>query len=222
MYNVTRVVHFDATADLSDRAEYTENVRLAVKELGARRRLVSPTLPGVINGGDLLVHLRFASADEAAGAIETLDATLGSPVVARLDGVQYHPGRAESRPDASRTVYRVLLLRVAPGTPEATIERFERDLLKMPGYIESIVSWRLSRVEDSVGPTAWTHVWEQEFSDHASLMGQYLDHPIHWGVVDRWFDPECTEVVVRDRVCHTFCALDGAVLDPGSDGAPSD
>ena len=102
--------------------------------------------------------------------------------------MQYHPGRAQSRPDASRTVYRALLLRVAAGIPEATIERFERDLLKMPGYIESIVSWRLSRVEDSVGPTAWTHVWEQEFSDHASLMGQYLDHPIHWGVVDRWFE----------------------------------
>lgn len=217
MYNVTRVVHFDSTADTSDRAEYIENVHLVVNELGALHRLVSPTLPGVINGGDLLVHLQYPSADDAAGAIGALDIALCSPITARLDGVQYHPRRAGSRPDAPRTVYRALLLRVDPDTPESTLERFERDLLKMPGHIESIASWRLSRVTESVGATAWTHVWEQEFSDHASLMGQYLDHPIHWSVVDRWFDPECTEVVVRDRVCHTFCAIDGAVIDPGID-----
>ena len=36
-------------------------------------------------------------------------------------------------------------------------------------------------------------------------MGPYLMHPIHWAYVDRWFDPECPEVIVRDRVCHSFC-----------------
>ncbi|WP_068166029.1 Dabb family protein [Rhodococcus phenolicus] len=213
MYNVTRVVHFDAAADASDRAEYVEDVRLAVKEFEALRRLVSPTLPGVINGGDLLVHLRLPTADDAAAVVRSLDSILGSPITARLDGVQYHARRASSRPETPRTVYRALLLRVAADTPEETVEQFERDLLAMPEHIPSIVSWRLSRVEKSVGPTSWTHVWEQEFSDHASLMGQYLDHPIHWGVVDRWFDPECPESVVRDRVCHTFCALEDTVIE---------
>ncbi|MET0698047.1 MAG: Dabb family protein, partial [Mycobacterium sp.] len=37
------------------------------------------------------------------------------------------------------------------------------------------------------------------------LMGPYLMHPIHWAYVDRWFDPECPEYVVRERVCHSFC-----------------
>jgi len=37
-------------------------------------------------------------------------------------------------------------------------------------------------------------------------------HPIHWAVVDRWFDPECPDVIVRDRVCHSFCAMPESVL----------
>lgn len=46
MYNVIRVVHFAEATDASDRAEYIETVRIAVKELGALRQLVAPTLPG--------------------------------------------------------------------------------------------------------------------------------------------------------------------------------
>ena len=55
-------------------------------------------------------------------------------------------------------------------------------------------------------------MFEQEFTDVDGLMGPYLMHPIHWAVVDRWFDPECPEVIVRDRVCHSFCALSSPVL----------
>jgi hypothetical protein len=40
-------------------------------------------------------------------------------------------------------------------------------------------------------------------------------HPIHWAVVDRWFDPECPDVIVRDRVCHSFCQSAAAVLRLG-------
>ncbi|MEV1135674.1 Dabb family protein [Rhodococcus coprophilus] len=212
MYNVTRVVHFEDSANASDRAEYLEKIRHTVKGLGAPRHLVAPTLPGVINGGELLVHLQLPAADGATDVIGALDRALEGPATARIDGVQYPASPGQSRPDAPRSVYRALLLRIAPGTPTATVERFERDLLTMPRYISSIGAWRLDRVEKSVGPTAWTHVWEQEFTDHASLIGQYLDHPVHWGVVDRWFDPECPEAVVRDRVCHTFCLIDDTVI----------
>jgi hypothetical protein len=55
-------------------------------------------------------------------------------------------------------------------------------------------------------------VFEQLFTDADGLMGPYLMHPIHWAVVDRWFDPECPDVIVRDRVCHSFCRSDTAVL----------
>jgi hypothetical protein len=36
-------------------------------------------------------------------------------------------------------------------------------------------------------------------------------HPIHWAYVDRWFDPECPDFIVRDRVCHSFCAVEALV-----------
>jgi hypothetical protein len=212
MYNVTRVVHFDDNADSSDRAEYIEKTRLAVKDLRTPCHLVSPTLPGVINGGELLVHLQLPVTDGAAEVVGTLDDALDAAGVSRIDGVQYHPSPGQSRAGVPRSVYRALLLRVAPGTTEATVERFEQDLLRMPRYIPSIGAWRLNRVEKSVGPVEWTHVWEQEFTDRASLMGQYLEHPIHWSVVDRWFDPECPEAVVLDRVCHTFCAIGDNVI----------
>jgi hypothetical protein len=58
----------------------------------------------------------------------------------------------------------------------------------------------------------WTHVFEQEFTDVEGLMGPYLMHPIHWAVVDRWFDPECPEVIIRNPVCHSFCTITVPVL----------
>jgi Stress responsive A/B Barrel Domain len=82
----------------------------------------------------------------------------------------------------------------------------------MPRYVPAMTAWQLSRVVESVGTTAWTHVFEQEFTNVEGLMGPYLMHPIHWAVVDRWFDPECPEVIITDRVCHSFCALRSPVL----------
>lgn len=55
-------------------------------------------------------------------------------------------------------------------------------------------------------------MFEQEFADVEALMGPYLMHPVHWAVVDRWFDPETTDVIIRDRVCHSFCAIPDPVL----------
>ena len=74
----------------------------------------------------------------------------------------------------------------------------------------TITEWQLSRAEEASGDTAWTHVFEQRFTDEAGLTGPYLMHPIHWAYVDRWFDPECPDVIVRDRVCHSFCQSDAA------------
>ena len=31
-------------------------------------------------------------------------------------------------------------------------------------------------------------------------------------LLDRWFDAETTDVIVRDRVCHSFCAMPDPVL----------
>jgi hypothetical protein len=41
---------------------------------------------------------------------------------------------------------------------------------------------------------------------------------IHWAVVDRRFDPECPDVIIRDRVRHSFCRCDTSVLSGSSIG----
>lgn len=173
--------------------------------------MVEPTLPGTRNGGDILVHLRFHSrADWSCGAAG-FTALLTDPAMLRVNGADYS-GAPQRCAENSGTVYRTLLLRVVPDAPAASVDQFEHELSMMPRHVPAIRAWQLSRVSEATGATAWTHVFEQEFADLEGLMGPYLMHPIHWAVVDRWFDPETTEVIVRDRVCHSFCATAGPVI----------
>lgn len=207
MYNVTRLVDVAESA----RGPLLAELQAAAAETDALRRVVQPTLPGSRNGGDILVHMRFASKARWNCAAERFAALLADPAVSRVNGAGYS-GAAVDGAAGPGTVYRALLLRVPPDTDEATVSRFERELAMMPRYVSTIRAWQLSRVADAVGATAWTHVFEQEFSDVDGLMGPYLMHPMHWAVVDRWFDPETTDVIIRDPVCHSFCAIDRPVL----------
>lgn len=207
MYSVTRLIDVAEP----DRDRILDELRGAIGAAGPLRSVVQPTLPGSRNGGDVLVHLRFATQDQCDRATNDLAAILADPSVGRVNGGGYAgtPVRCGEKPG---TVYRTLLLRVQPDTPEATIARFERELSSMPRYLPTIRAWQLSRVTAAVGTSSWTHVFEQEFADVEALMGPYLMHPIHWAVVDRWFDPETTDVIIRDRVCHSFCAIADPVL----------
>lgn len=200
MYSVTRLL--DVETD--ERARVLGVVRSVVAGSGARTSVVEPTLPGSRNGGDILVHLRFDSAPTG------FDFVFDDPAISRIDGADY-AGRP-FRDGPAGTVYRALLLRVQPDTDPAVVQRFEQELASLPRYVSTIRAWQLSRVDRAVGATAWTHVFEQEFSDVDGLMGPYLMHPIHWAVVDRWFDPETTDCIVRERVCHSFCAAAEPVL----------
>jgi hypothetical protein len=210
MYSVTRLL--DVAAE--HRNCILNSVRAAAEATGARHRLVEPTLPGVRNGGDILVHLRFDSRDRWLAVAADFAAALQDPAITHVNGATY-PGAPTPNGGGSGTVYRALLLRVLPETDTTSIERFEAELSSMPRYIPTIRAWQLSRVDDPIGASPWTHVFEQEFSDIDALMGPYLMHPIHWAVVDRWFDPECPDVIIRDRVCHSFCRCDDAVLTAG-------
>lgn len=203
MYSVIRLI--DAVG-APERDRLLSELRDASAASGAAHTLVQPTLPGVRNGGDILVHLRFADADEWSSVAPSFDALLDRSEVARVNGATYTGDPSVAR-DISAGVYRTLLLRVQPDTDEATVARFEDDLRLLPRYVTSIGTWQLSRVDSAVGASPWTHVFEQEFRDIDGLTGPYLMHPIHWAYVDRWFDPECPDVIVRDRVCHSFCSM---------------
>ncbi|WP_029105516.1 Dabb family protein [Mycobacterium sp. 360MFTsu5.1] len=191
----------------SDHARVLGNLRDAARGSGALAYVVEPTLPGSRNGGDILVHLRFSN--QTAWKQSAFDAALADAAITQVNGATYR-GTPTRRADG--TVYRALLLRVDPAVDSATVAAFERELASMPTHIDTIAAWQLSRVDTAIGSSAWTHVFEQEFTDVDGLMGPYLMHPIHWAVVDRWFDPETTDVIVRDRLCHSFCELTTPVL----------
>lgn len=204
MFNVTRLIHASDTDRLLP--------ELRTLASAADRAVVQPTMPGVRNGGDILMHLRFADDAQWACVAGEFAALLSGPAVRHVDGAQYRGMPDESGQRAPDAVYRTLLLRVAPGSDATAVKRFEDDLRLLPRYVPSITAWQLSRVEAAVGASPWTHVFEQEFRSLEDLMGPYLMHPIHWAYVDRWFDPECPDVIVRDRVCHSFCRCDTTVL----------
>lgn len=208
MYSVTRLVDVAE----ADRERLLEKLRAATAAAAPLHWVVAPTLPGSRNGGDLLVHLRFATHSHWHRAAAGFAAALEDPAVTRVNGAGY-AGAPVRCDDKAGTVYRALLVRVLPDTPQATVARFEHELSLMPRYVPAIRAWQLSRVSEAVGTTAWSHVFEQEFADVDGLMGPYLMHPIHWAVVDRWFDPETTDAIIRDRVCHSFCHTDTAVLE---------
>lgn len=200
MYSVTRLLDVGAT----DRDRIIE--ALTAVAASAPFSIVEPTLPGSRNGGDVLIQLRFESEDQWHCIATDFDAALSDTSIAHVNGANYS-GATVRVGTTTGTVYRTLLLRVVPGTDRDTVTSFENELATMPRYVKSITAWQLSRVDHAVGTSAWTHVFEQEFTDVSGLMGPYLMHPFHWAVVDRWFDPECPEVIVRERVCHSFCTL---------------
>lgn len=213
MYKVTRLIHLTPDAEPD---QLLGALRASATASGAVRALVEPTLPGVRNGGDLLAHLQFQTSDHWSAARDGIDKVLASPAIRHVDGAEYRTtGRGADEPSATGSVYRTLLLRVAPGTAPETVARFESELLMMTDFIPAMRAWQLSRVAVATGASAWTHVWEQEFSDLDGLTGPYLMHPIHWAYVDRWFDPECPEFIVRDRVCHSYCRCAAPVLAAG-------
>ncbi|SPM27082.1 Dabb family protein [Mycobacterium terramassiliense] len=210
MYSVTRLIDVAEP----DRDRMVAALRGAASGAGALGWVVEPTLRGSRNGGDIIAHLRFASKGQWDRAAACFGEALDDPAIGRVNGAAYS-GLPVHRAQKPGTVYRALLLSVQPDTDQATVARFEAELQLMPQYVRTITDWQLSRVEQATGASAWTHVFEQLFTDQDGLMGPYLMHPIHWAVVDRWFDPECPDVVVRDRVCHSFCRSDAAVLRLG-------
>lgn len=220
MYEITRLIHLTDPDDPRALDAVVDRVTAAASATGARRTLVSPTLAGVRNGGDLVVHLQFDSEEEwRRSRIDFDEATSAGPV-ARVNSVEYHGASTRLAGDSGRRentgpegiVYRTLLLRVDETASDQQIDEFERALLRMPRYVSSIQAWQLSHVTEAGGDARWTHIWEQEFADIDGLLGEYMDHPIHWASVDAFFDPENPRCIVRERVCHSFCSADEPVV----------
>lgn len=217
MYKVTRLVHLTDPTDEMVSTSTLRRISAATAASSAISTVVEPTLPEVRNGGDILVHLQFESAPAWAAARATIDQAMSSPAIDHIDAVEYVGPVVEGasgRRCAVRpaTIYRTLLLRVDDDASPADRQRFEHATLQMPAHISAIQAWQLSPVIHREGRVRWTHVWEQEFADLDGLIGDYMFHPVHWGFVDRFFDPESPDQLIRDRVCHSFCGISAPVI----------
>jgi hypothetical protein len=164
-------------------------------------------LPGTLFGGDYTWDLAGAS---AAALIDGLAAPLRG-LISERDEVALEPiagGLRES--GIANAIKRTLLLRVLPGASPAAVAEFERTLLAMADHIGAIRNWCLSRAYGS--REGWTHAWEQDFAELSGLTVDYMNHPIHWSVVDPWFHPEDPRCIVAPALAHVFCRAQRSML----------
>lgn len=213
MFKLTLALTFSEAAQDASRDAITARLKSAAAQPGVGKHFISPTMPNVFFGGDVLAHYQFA--DEAAlnAIAPQIDAAFTAADVSNVDRVIYF-GKANgvAKPDLKDGVYRTLLLSVDTSASPAAIKAFEDDLRSMTRHVPAIKNWQLSRTLSGSGAMPWTHVWEQEYESIDGLMGPYMMHPCHWGMVDRWFDPEFPEGMINPRICHTFVAAPATVL----------
>jgi len=225
MFKQTQLIQFNADTSLARCAEVYTYLQSISRTTGIVRGFAAPTLPGALNGGDLIWHLQFddevAYTQFRAGDLWRSVEEMLQPLAANIECVGYVGGDSGVRaPSLQDGVYRTLL--VSATQPQAAEKEtqlvaqfttlFTQEILAMPQYIDGIRNWQLSRVSYASGTRRWTHVWEQEFDDLAALQQQYMQHPYHWAHVDRWFDWESPDWLIDRHMCHTFCRLDASVL----------
>jgi hypothetical protein len=220
MFNLLHVVTLPPQASREEIGDLAARLAQAGAGFdGVLNSVANPTLPRDLNGGSLMWRMTFATEDEHWAALGSRQwqadvAPLLSPTNGvSFDRVSYRPGLKNTSPGRTKPgIWRCLVLAVDAGTPADTIRQFERDTASMPEHVSAIRNWQLGAVMASAGRRRWSHVWEQEFDDIAGLEGEYMTHPIHWGLVDGWFDPECPQRIVDTLLIHAAMDIDEAVI----------
>jgi hypothetical protein len=218
MFKLTKLIHANPAAY---RAKLEAALTAAGKPgVSVVRSMLNPTLPNVYNGGDYIWHLQFADQsayrawqEDTAGG-KAADSVLSDPaLVAHVDSAAYEGGKSGSKTSGlDQGAYRTLFLSVNKAPNQAAIDLFDFETYEMGLYIPTIINWQVSRVLEASGSRPWTHIWEQEYVDISGLHGAYMLHPHHWGHIDRWYDPECTDYMIDTHLCHTFCNYSGGSM----------
>jgi Stress responsive A/B Barrel Domain len=204
------------TRRVSERDAIVAQLAQAAANLGAMgSHWIAAVLDGAcLNAGHIV--WRMESNTEAAALDVSLDPVWSSHVLPLLDGVQmttvgYRIMRSSVR-QAGEGIWRALVFRVIPaGFPDGAAA-LESQLLLMPKYVPAIRSWALSPVSFDEGPKHFTHVWEQEFDDVSGLTEDYMVHPIHWGLVDTWFDAESPNYVVDPLLIQVVARINQTIM----------
>src|SRR5438132_3904482 len=222
MFKLTKLIALSPEAGTVDRKRVEDTLRAASQcDKRIRRSLLQPAMQGSMYRGGYIWHLQFASEDDYLAVThspawcDTAGKTLASHPVSHVDSAAYRPGRGQVREAGiKKGVYRALFVTVRLATSLAKIREFEDAMCEMPHYIPAIRNWSFSRVAASSGARNWTHVWEQDFQDVNGFHGPYMMHPHHWAFIDKWYNHECPEWIIDNRLCNTFCAFDDSMFAP--------
>jgi hypothetical protein len=204
------------------RAEAAEQDRVLIALQNAAKALpqvqtcwvAAVSAAAVINAGDIVWRMTFASQSEALAAPLTRAwAEHIAPLLhgAEIGGVGYNVSCGAARPGEGG-VWRALVFRVKPEADLAAVKALEDGLLLFPKYITSIRNSALSRVVAVEGPKAFTHVWEQEFDSLGGFTGDYMAHPLHWGLVDAFFDAEYPQYIVDPDLIQVVGEIDHPIM----------
>ncbi|MCZ4342847.1 Dabb family protein [Sphingomonadaceae bacterium G21617-S1] len=216
MFTRLSLISWKASAGAGERTAMRDRLASLSPRSGS---LLVDNLPTNRNGGDMLWRTNFSSKSshdaylarqEQAGP----DAPIaGRSPVRHVDRIVYESiHREDAIPHRPGGLYRVLVLSVEPGTPSQTIRAFEKEMMEMPNYVRSILRWNFARVVVSAGARPFTHVWEQEFASLGDFRGEYMNHPYHWGHLDRWFDGDNPARIIDLYFCNSFCSIDQPAL----------
>jgi len=221
VFNLLHVITLGATAAAGNAAD--RMVQLLNDEgmllPGVISAKAGKTLPRALNGGHVMWRLGFAT-EQDCWSCQTSSPWWSRiiPVLAPVSGVYvdsvaYRADRCDVSAGRSREgIWRCLIMAVDAKASKRHVRQFEQDILLMPDYISSIRNWALGQVVSCQGRRRWTHVWEQEYDDLTGLERDYMAHPIHWGLVDRWFDPECPQRIVDALCIQGAFAIDTALI----------
>lgn len=215
MFVALRIITLPAARE-AERDDLAAKLRAAAGGLsGVRSCWIAPVLrEAVINGGHVVWRMTFGT--EAEAQATPLDPAWRAHIAPLLDGAQivavgYHVTRSQVRP-AGAGIWRALLFRVMPqGFPDQAAA-LEAAMLSMPEHVPAIRSWALSQISTVDGPKAYTHVWEQEFETLEGLTVDYMVHPVHWGLVDAWYDAEYPQYIVDPALVQLVGKIDKTIL----------
>jgi hypothetical protein len=218
MYILLHVINWHATAGEASK-QFLERIRQHGNSLpGVHSSHAGPTLARALNGGQVLWRLTFRSEDDCRTCLtsETWHQQFSTELSLHqvsVNQVAYYTTFGDSSAGRKRPgIWRCLVLAVKQEASREEVRQFEKELLLMPHQVRAIKNWSLGRVVSATGSRTWTHVWEQEFDDLAGLEAEYMYHPVHWGLVDRWFDPECPERIVDPHLIHAAFSIEGVVI----------
>jgi len=217
MLNMLKVIDLGSAASEDGAQDLCDRLTNAAKALpGIRSQIVGKTLPRAINGGQVMWRAVLAAESDYWTCVASPEwRTTIDPLISpfAIDSVIYRTGISDcSAGRRQQGIWRCLVLAIESGASQNIVRQFEKDLLLMPTLVRAIRNWSLSSIILATGHRRWTHIWEQEFDDIAGLEGEYMLHPIHWGLVDGWFDPECPQRIVDPWLIHASMDITEAVI----------